>query len=83
MDTNPIKNEGTMNNNINELTSKVALAYDSCSLKSVNAFNPYQFEKMIDVLSVEYKEKGLSAEDFKFIVNDAIRCIGGLYVYKI
>lgn len=67
---------------INELSNKVALAYSSCSLRSVNAFNPYKFEKMLDVLSTEYLNKGLDNETFVAVVNDTLSHIGGLYVYK-
>ena len=71
-----------MEKRIIELSRKVEQAYNSCSLKSVAAFNPYQFHKMMDVLSREYFNKGVDEETFKIIVNNAIINIGGIYVYQ-
>lgn len=67
---------------IDEISNKVVYAYNSCTLKTVNAFNPYQFEKMMDVLSKEYLHKGIDSDIFKSVVNRTLTSIGGFYIYK-
>lgn len=68
-----------MEETIFEIKEKIKSAYSSCSLKTVNAFNPYQFEKMLEVLFLEYSRKGIKKKDFDEIVNLSLKSVGAIY----
>jgi hypothetical protein len=63
-----------------ELNRKIKVAYNSCSLKTVNAFNPYQFEKMLEVLFAEFSQKGIEKEKFDLLLKISLDEIGAVYV---
>lgn len=65
-----------------ELNRKIKSAYNSCSLRTVNSFNPYQFEKMLEVLKAEYSQKGIEKEKFNLLLKISLDEIGGMYKIK-
>jgi hypothetical protein len=72
-----------MEKEYNDLSRKIKMAYKSCSLKTVNAFNPYQFEKMLEVLFTEFSQKGIEKDRFDIVLKTSLEEIGAVYEKKI
>ena len=70
-----------MEEEYNRLRVKIRNAHDSCSLISVNAFNPYQFEKMLHEIFEDFSKKGIKEDMFEIILKITLNEMGASYQY--